>query len=67
MQNGGGIFRASSVRNRRFAGTDPARPWASSCQLGSGVSPIPKGEGPGAPSVRFFGRRDRGHLPASGC
>jgi hypothetical protein len=48
---------------RAFAGTDPARPWASSCQLRSGVSPVPKGEGPGAPSVWFLGRRDRGHPP----
>jgi hypothetical protein len=46
-----------------FAGTDPARSCASSCQLRSGVSPVPKSEGPGAPSVWFLGRRDRGHPP----
>ena len=28
-----------------------------------GVSPVPEGEGPGAPSVWFLGRRDRGHPP----
>ncbi len=33
-----------------FVGTDPARPRASSCQLRSAVSPVPKCEGPGAPS-----------------
>jgi hypothetical protein len=26
-------------------------------------SPVPKSEGPGAPSVWFLGRRDRGHPP----
>jgi len=43
-----------------LGGIDPARPWASSSDLRSGVSPVPKCEGPGAPSVRFLGRRDRG-------
>ena len=36
-------------------GTDPARQWASSCQLRSGVSPVPQSEGPGAPSCGFYG------------
>ena len=31
-------------------GTNPARPRASPCQLRSAVSPVPKCEGPGAPS-----------------
>jgi hypothetical protein len=43
--------------------TDPARPGASSCRLRSGVSPVPKSKGPGAPSAWFLGRRDRGHPP----
>src|SRR5580658_2321515 len=41
-----------------FSGTDP-RWGASSCQLSSEVSPVPKGEGPGAPSVRFLGVESR--------
>jgi len=28
-----------------FAGANSAGPWASSCQLRSGVSPVPKSEG----------------------
>jgi hypothetical protein len=42
-----------------FIGTNPARSLASSCQLRSGVSPVPKSEGPGAPSVWFLGRRTK--------
>ena len=37
----------------------------SSWQLRSGVSPVPKSGGPGAPSVWFLGRRDRGHPPSA--
>jgi len=49
-----------------FVGIDPAGPWASSCQLWFGVSPVPKREGPGAPSGWLLGRRDRGHPPFCG-
>jgi hypothetical protein len=38
-----------------FAGSDHARPWASSCSLRSCVSPVPRCEGAGAPSVWFLG------------
>jgi len=40
-----------SLEPRTLVGTDPARPLASSCRLRSSVSPVPKCEGPGAPSL----------------
>ena len=46
MQNGGGKFWGRVRYGMAFIGTDPARPWASSCQLKSGVSPhVPRSEG----------------------
>jgi hypothetical protein len=63
MQNGGGKICSEVVGSGAF-GTDAAGPWGCSCRLRSGVSPVPKCEGPGAPSARFLGRRDRGHPPA---
>src|SRR5689334_9475513 len=41
-----------------LAGMDPDGPWASSCQLRSGVSPAAKCQGPGTLCV-VFGCRDR--------
>ena len=44
-----------------FGGIDPARPWASSCQLRSRVSPVPESEGSfdfaqdGHPRCGFWG------------
>ena len=71
LQNGGKILGAGGWlwAGSAFAGTDLARPWASSCQLRSGVSPVPKSEGSfdfaqyGHPRRGFWGRRDRGHPP----
>jgi hypothetical protein len=63
MQNGGGKICSEVVGSGAF-GTDAAGPWGCSCRLRSGVSPVPKCEGPGAPSARFLGRRDRGHPPS---
>jgi hypothetical protein len=40
-----------------IAGTDPAGGY--SCKLRSGVSPVAKSEGPGAPSVCFWGVEGR--------
>jgi hypothetical protein len=55
--SGSGMLRSviESVNGTAFTETDPVRPWASSCQLRSGVSPVPKSEGPGAPSCGFWG------------
>ena len=36
-------------------GADPARPRASSCQLRSGISPVPKSEDRGTLDVVFWG------------
>jgi hypothetical protein len=61
MQNGGRKFWGEFGVEWGFPGTDPAGPWASSCQLRSGVSPVPKSEGSfdfaqgGHPQCGFWG------------
>jgi len=63
-----GTWRPFRMRIGRGCGVcrdDPARPWASSCQLRSGVSPVPKSEGPGHPRCGFWGVETKATRPQS--
>jgi hypothetical protein len=55
FQSGKNPGTVSILDTAAFSRTDPARPWASSCQLRSGVSLVPKSEGPGHPRCGFWG------------
>ena len=80
LKAGGAIQRGAgfSLATWAVVGADPARRRASSCRLRSAASPVPKCEGPRAPSswsgkgtgaggtlsVVWKGCRDRGHPPS---